>query len=675
MTQGTQRYPWLALLAIGAVVALGPSTAPGQTLQADPNANSRLAPLLTTTYTLQVDPDIGSQLAPVGGGSGTYLQGGGGPPPPVSLPSTYDLRNVGGTNYVTPVKNQGGCGSCWSFATMAALESSILVDTGGAVANDFSENNLKNYHRFDLGPCAGGQPYMSQAYFTRSGTTTVGSPAVLAPSGPVNEAADPYNAWDDRVNPPPAATVQQYVRTSLWLDTPTEIKEHVMVAGSDPAAKDSGALYVSMHYDGAYYRSSDQTYYYNGPAVGTNHGVAVVGWDDNKATASSNPGAWLIKNSWGSGWGNNGYFWIFYDDLEAAQTGTSFEDAVPRSTFSTIYHHDDFGHVSSLNNPYAFNAFTPTADEDLAAIQVFTSQDGANYDLRIYDTYSGGALSNLLASTTGTLTYEGQHTIDLPSTVSLTTGDPFYVYLHLTNGGSYPQAFDYAYTTASWGPYSSLSTASQGESYYSFNGSTWTDLTTYDSTANFAIKALTTQQQQANITVTATHGNWTVTNSLFVLPDMLDIDKIATDLGPFTVELLVTGGMDPIVIDDPVLNNTNQVWTDYHFELGTWDPTSGQFVLSTAGDGLAFLASSFSGMFPNMTMLSEDELFFSGATVAPGALADFFLDVDLPGSSSFPFALRQWATVGIPEPTTLVLAALGFWCFLLAGFRRRRSGR
>ncbi len=78
-------------------------------------------------------------------------------------PATYDLRNVGGTSYVTPVKNQGQCGSCWTFATMASLESSILMD--GGASRDLSENNLKNYHGFDAGPCAGGNVWMSQAYF------------------------------------------------------------------------------------------------------------------------------------------------------------------------------------------------------------------------------------------------------------------------------------------------------------------------------------------------------------------------------------------------------------------------------------------------------------------------------------------------------------------------------
>jgi hypothetical protein len=74
----------------------------------------------------------------------------------------------------------------------------------------------------------------------------------------------------------------------------------------------------------------------------------------------------------------------------------------------------------------------------------------------------------------------------LPSKVQLTPGDDFYVYLHITDGGSFPQAFDYRYPG-----YTSNSTASPGESYYSFNGSTWTDINAWNNTANFSIKAFT----------------------------------------------------------------------------------------------------------------------------------------------------------------------------------------
>ena len=381
-------------------------------------------------------------------------------------PSSFDLRNVGGADYVTPVKDQGGLNSCWTFATYGSLESTMLMD--GELTRDFSENDLSNNHGFDWTPNQGGNIYMSEAYLSRW-------------DGPVDELDDPYHDYDDR--PSPGGSPQYYVGESIHFDTAAEMKAGLMAYG---------AMYTSMRWESASFNSSDNTYYYSG-SDDTNHGVAVVGWDDNMATAAPTDGAWLIKNSqWGTTSGDGGYFWLSYADTKGGKYGHVFHDPVDAGTYSQVYYHDEFGDVAEWSAPYAFNAFTANASEDLTAVQFWTQADGTSYDVRIYDTFSGGSLSGLLGSTTGSFTYAGMHTVDLPSAVSLTNGDDFYVYLHLTNGGTYPQAFDYAKAG-----YSSSSTGSAGESYYSNSGSSWTDLTTYVSTtyglnaANFCIKALT----------------------------------------------------------------------------------------------------------------------------------------------------------------------------------------
>jgi C1A family cysteine protease len=399
--------------------------------------------------------------------------------PATTYPASFDLRNVSGVNYVTSVKNQGQYGTCWAFSTYGSLESSILK--AGGATTDFSERNLAYMHGFDWGPNDGGNAEISEAYLSRF-------------SGPINESDDPYSnmGTPDSVTGP----VQDYVREMLRLNSPAEIKTTLM---------NSGAVETFIYFDpysSSYYNSSNYTYCYNGTNA-TDHGVTIVGWDDNKVTPGGT-GAWLIKNSWGTttaSWGgvpnDNGYFWLSYNDTYGGASGSMFGEwfgnAVPANTYSQDYDWSTFGDVTEISTPYAFNAYTASTNSLLKSVGFFTEAEGASYTARIYGTYSGGTLSNLLASTTGTETYAGYHTVDLTTPVSLSAGNKFYVYLSIANGGTYPMAFDCEIPG-----YDSACTASPGQSYVSPTGTSWTDTTTINlsgigavtGTMNICINAL-----------------------------------------------------------------------------------------------------------------------------------------------------------------------------------------
>ena len=102
--------------------------------------------------------------------------------------------------------------------------------------------------------------------------------------------------------------------------------------------------------------------------------------------------------------------------------------------------------------------------------------------------FADGARACIFFGASGTFDYQGYHTISFDTPATVGPGDDFYVYLKLTNGGTYPQGFDY-YSAG----YTSACVAAPGESYYSFDGANWTDLNTYDTTANFSLKVFTTE--------------------------------------------------------------------------------------------------------------------------------------------------------------------------------------
>jgi len=151
---------------------------------------------------------------------------------------------------------------------------------------------------------------------------------------------------------------------------------------------------------------------------------------------------------------------------------------------------------------------------------------------------------------------------------------------------------------------------------------------------------------------------------------MLEVDKTAVDMGPFDMEITVTGGLTAITIDETVLNPTMVDWTDYHVQLGTG--LGDDFEASTPGDGLLFVSGT-SATFPTLTWLSEDELAFSGSIVGPLNSDDLLLQLQLPGADPYTFTLRQWPTTTvIPEPSTLVIWALGLLGLGFYGRRRKR---
>jgi C1A family cysteine protease len=388
----------------------------------------------------------------------------------LTAPSSYDLRSLG---KLTPVKDQGNCGSCWSFATYASVESNLLPTETW----DFSENNLKNTHGFDYGHCDGGNATMSTAYLSRW-------------SGPVNETDDPYNPYSSIS--PAGLTVRKHLQEVLIIPNRASPSDNENIK---QAIISYGALYTTMYFDFAYYNSTYKTYYYNG--TNTNHAVAIVGWNDNfdRNKFSIIPpgnGAFIIKNSWGTGFGENGYFYVSYYDTIIGTNNFLFTWVESTTNYTRIYQYDPLGWISGVGygtgTAWFSNIFMASSSEQVAAVSFYTASLNSSYELSIYTNTTAGPTSGILGGTkTGTIPWPGYHTIVLDEPVPLTSGQRFSVVVKLTTPGyNYPVSMERPID--GW---SSGATASSGQSYLSSNGTSWTDISLYYENTNVCLKAFT----------------------------------------------------------------------------------------------------------------------------------------------------------------------------------------
>jgi C1A family cysteine protease len=193
-----------------------------------------------------------------------------------ALPSAYD-------GYYTSVKDQGACGSCWAFGAIGQFEGAILKKDGIEV--DLSEQHMLSCNPWGWG-CNGG-------FWPND---------MLVDSGAVYENCFPYVATEVPChdNCPYVYEAQGWAFVTADYEVPSveEIKQAIYTYGSLNAGVYADRWF-QLYTGGVFNRCKRRVRY-------TNHAIVLCGWDDSK-------GAWLLKNSWGTGWGEDGFMWISYN--------------------------------------------------------------------------------------------------------------------------------------------------------------------------------------------------------------------------------------------------------------------------------------------------------------------------------------------------------------------------
>jgi len=262
----------------------------------------------------------------------------------LDLPEQFDWTDKDGVSYITKVKDQYQCGACWDFATVGSIESQIAIQEDWPNPYfDLSEQHMLSCS--GAGSCQfGGLPV---AAFQWAKTTGIVDEKCFKYQGKMAPCSELCADWSDRV---------WKIDNWTWIGVAVDVIKQAVVEG--PVATTMFVYDDFMYYEKGVYEHT------TGALLG-GHAVVIVGWDDSN-------GAWHVKNSWGTRWGEDGFFWIKYGNCMIG-----FETILPHYTAQGIPEPDDDDAASDDDASDDDASDDDVADDDVSDDDAQSDDDSA----------------------------------------------------------------------------------------------------------------------------------------------------------------------------------------------------------------------------------------------------------------------------------------------------------
>lgn len=435
---------------------------------------------------------------------------------PYAFESYFSLKDK-----LPNIRNQGTSNNCWAHGALASMESSLILAGTASNSIDLSENHLtwftyngKNSSSKSL--YAGKDTFVTGDAYNDGGNNYFSAATLMRGYGAVSESAAP-NAV--------ALSSNLRIRCDYRLKNVDYLPDPKTKAGQNiikQYLKTKGAVDIS-YYDSNEYYKEDQQYYCCTEKEIPNHEVTIAGWDDNAyVTGWSGSGAWIVRNSWGNAFADQGYFYISYDDKSLCDAAF-FEAAKTKGEYAGVYQYDGTGtgegEFETNGKTSSANRYTARKDERIKAVETYTPVANCKVEVSIYisPSASNPASGVKAASKIFTVPYAGYHTLELGTSIGVPKGYSFSVVICT----SYKKGTKTYYYLANevescYQPIVSLD-YSKGQSYI-YNGFFWQDVTRMQEVdgykfGNAVVKAYTvntgTAAQAVSVksSFTKTYGN------------------------------------------------------------------------------------------------------------------------------------------------------------------------